>query len=183
MQTGNLRVRVNLDCKEIQPVHPKGDQSWVFIGGTDAEAETPVLWPPPAKSWPIGKDPDAGRDWGQEKGTTEDEMVGWHHRLDGHVFEWTTGVCDGQGSLACCDSWGHKESDTTERLNWTEDGIIGSSHFGIHIVARAALCLCSTLQPLTLAGVNLNLQVKRFRDKKGIYKWKNQMGTSLVSSD
>ena len=77
-----------LDCKEIQPVHPKGDQSWVFIGRTDAEAETPILWPPHAKSWLIGKDPDAGRDWGQEeKGTTEDEMVGWHHRLDGHEFE------------------------------------------------------------------------------------------------
>ena len=77
-----------LDCKEIQPVHPKGDQSWVFIGRTDAKAETPVLWPPHAKSWLIGKSPDAGRDWGQEeKGTTEDEMVGWHHQLDGHGFE------------------------------------------------------------------------------------------------
>ena len=110
-----------LDCKEIQPVHPKGDQSWVFIGRTDAEAQTPILWPPHAKSWLIGKDPDAGRDWwwGQEeKGTTEDEMAGWHHRLDGHEFEWTLGVCDGQAGLACCDSWGRKESDTTERLNW-----------------------------------------------------------------
>ena len=77
-----------LDCKEIQPVHPKEDQSWVFIGRTDAETETPILWPPDAKSWLIGKDPDAGRDWGQEeKGTTEDEMAGWHHRLDGHEFE------------------------------------------------------------------------------------------------
>ena len=76
-----------LDRKEIQPVHPKGDQSWVLIGRTDAEAETLMLWPPHAKSWLIGKDPDAGRDWGQEKGTTEDEMVGWHHRLDGHEFE------------------------------------------------------------------------------------------------
>ena len=110
-----------LDCKEIQPVHPKGDQSWVFIGGTDAEAETPVLWPPHAKSWLIGKDPDAGRDWGQEKkGMTEDEMFGWHHWLDGHGFGWTPGVGDGQGGLACCGSWGSKESDTTERLNWTE---------------------------------------------------------------
>ena len=110
-----------LDCKEIQPVHPKGDQSWVFIGRTDAEAETPVLWPPDAKSWLIGKDPDAGRDWGQEeKGTTEDEMAGWHHRLDRHEFGWTLGVGDGQGGLACCEAWGHKESDTTERLNWTE---------------------------------------------------------------
>ena len=99
----------------------KDDQSWVFIGRTDAEAETPVLWPPHAKSWLIGKDPDAGRDWGQEeKGMTEDEMAGWHHRLDGHEFEWTLGVGDGQGGMACCDSWGHKESDTTEWLNWTE---------------------------------------------------------------
>ena len=112
-----------LDCKEIQPVHPKGDQSWVFIGRTDAEAETPVLWPPDAKSWLIGKDPDTGREWGQEeKGTTEDDMVGWHHRLDGHMFGWTPGVGDGQGGLACCDSWGRKESDMTERLNWTEPG-------------------------------------------------------------
>ena len=87
----------------------------------DAEAETPILWPSHAKSWLIGKDPDAGRDWGQEeKGTTEDEMAGWHHQLDGHEFEWTLGVCDGQGGLVCCNSWGCKESDTTERLNWTE---------------------------------------------------------------
>ena len=106
---------------EIQPVHPKGDQSWVFIGGTDVEAETPILWPPDAESWLIGKDPDVGKDWGQEeKGTTEDEMVGWHHRLNGHGFGWTLGVGDGLGGLVCCGSWGHKESDTTERLNWTE---------------------------------------------------------------
>ena len=105
----------------IKPVHPKGNQSWVFIGRTDAKAETPILWPPHAKSWLIWKDPDAGRDWGQEeKGTTEDEMAGWHHRLDGCEFGWTPGVGDGQEGLVCCDSWGHKESDTTERLNWTE---------------------------------------------------------------
>ena len=104
-----------LDCKEIQPVHPKGDQSWVW---TDAEAETPILWPPDAKSWLIWKDPDAGKDWEQEeKGTTEDEMVGWHHWLNGHGFGWALGVGDGQGGLACCNSWGCKESDTTERLN------------------------------------------------------------------
>ena len=110
-----------LNCKEIQPVHPKVDQSWVFIGRTDAEGETPILWPPHAKSWLIGKDPDTGRDWGQEeKGTTWDDMAGWHHWLDGHEFEWTPGVGDGQGGLACCDSCGHKESETTERLNWTE---------------------------------------------------------------
>ena len=110
-----------LDHKEIQPVYPNEDQSWVFIGRTDAEAETPVLWPPHAKSWLIGKDPDAGRDWGQEeKGMTEDEMAGWHHRLDGPEFEWTLRVGDGQGGLACYDSWGCKESDMTEQLNWTD---------------------------------------------------------------
>ena len=109
-----------LDCKEIQPVHPKGDQSWVFIGRTDVEVETPVLWPPDAKSWLIWKDPDAGKDWGWEKGMTEDEMVGCHHRLNGHGFGWTPGVGDGQGGLVCCGSWGHKESETTERQNWTE---------------------------------------------------------------
>ena len=107
-----------LDCKEIQPVHPKGDQSWIFIGRTDAEAETPILWPPDGKSWLIWKDPDVGRDWGQEeKGMTEDEMAGWHHWLDGRESEWTPGVGDGQGGLACCGPWGHKELDTTERLN------------------------------------------------------------------
>ena len=109
-----------LDCKEIQPVRPKGNQSWIFIGRTDAEAETPILWPPDAKSWLIWKNPDAGKDWGQEKGTTEDEIVGWHHRLNGHEFEWTPGVGDRQGGLACCGPWDRKESDTTEQLNWTE---------------------------------------------------------------
>ena len=110
-----------LDCKEIQSVHSKGDQPWVFFGRNDAKAETPVLWPPHAKSWLIGKDSDAGRDWGQEeKGTTEDEMTGWHHRPDGHEFKWAPGIGDGQGGLVCCNSWGLKESDTTERLNWTE---------------------------------------------------------------
>ena len=114
-------VESPLDCKEIQPVYPKGDQSQVFIGRTDAKAETPILWPSHAKSWLIGKDPDAERDWGQEeKGMTEDEMAGWHHLLDGHEFEWTPGVGDGQGGLACCDSWGRKELDMTERLNWTD---------------------------------------------------------------
>ena len=111
-----------LDCKEIQPAYPKGDQSWVFIGRTDVEAEAPILWPPDVKSWLIWKDPDAGKDWGQEKkGTTEDEMVEWHPRLNGHGFGWTLGVGDGQGGLACCGSWGRKESDRTERLNWTEE--------------------------------------------------------------
>ena len=110
-----------LDWKDIQPVHSKGDQSWVFFGRNDAKAETPVLWPPHVKSWLIGKDSDAGRDLGQEeKGTTEDEMAGCHHRLDGRESEWTLEDGDGQGGLACCDSWGRKESDMTERLNWTE---------------------------------------------------------------
>ena len=98
-----------LDCKEIQPVHPKGNQSWVFIGETDVEAETPILWPPDAESWLTGKDPDSGKDWGQEeKGTTEDEMVGWHHQHNGRGFGWTPEVGDGQGGLACCGSWGCK---------------------------------------------------------------------------
>ena len=112
----------SLDCRDIQPVHPKGNQSWVFIGSTGVEVETLVLWPPDAKSWLIRKDPAAGRDWGQEeKEMIEDEMVGWHHQLNGHGFWWTLGVGDGQGGLASCDSWGHKESDTTEWPNWTED--------------------------------------------------------------
>ena len=109
-----------LDFKEIQPVQPKGDYTWMFIGRTDVKAETPVLSPSDAKSWLIWKDPDAGKDWKkEEKGTTEDEMVGWHHQLNGHESEQTVGDGEGQGSLACCSPWGHKESDTTERLNWT----------------------------------------------------------------
>ena len=111
-----------LDCKEIQPVYSEGDQPWDFFGRNDATVETPVLWPPYAKSWLIGKDYDAGRDWGQEeKGATKDEMTGWHHWLNGHESEWTPGVGDGQGVLACCDSWSRKESDTTEWLNQPTD--------------------------------------------------------------
>ena len=114
------RLESPLGCKEIQPVHSEGDQPWDFFGRNDAKAETPVLWPPHAKSWLIGKDSDAGRDWGQEeKGTTEDEMAGWHHWLDGRESEWTPGVGDGQGGLACCDSWGRKESDATD-LIWSD---------------------------------------------------------------
>ena len=110
-----------LDCKEIQLVYTKGDLSWVFIWRTDVEAETPILWLPDAKSWLIWRDPDAGKDWGrEEKGTTEDGMVGWHHQLSGLGFGWTPGVGDGQGGLTCCGSWGLKESDTTEYLNWTD---------------------------------------------------------------
>ena len=110
-----------LDCKEIQPVHPKGDQSWVFTGRTDVEAETPILWPPDVKSWLSWKNPDAEKDGGKEKkGTTEDEMVDWLHRPNGHGFGWTLWVGDDQGGLACCGSWGHNELDTTEWLNWNE---------------------------------------------------------------
>ena len=110
-----------LNCKEIQSVHPKGNQSWISIGRTDAEAETPIIQPSDAKNWLIWKDPDAGKDWRwEEKGMTEDEMVGWHHCLKGHEFEWTLGVGDGQRGLACCSPWCHKELDTTEQLNWTD---------------------------------------------------------------
>ena len=110
-----------LDYKEIQPVHSEGDQPWDFFGRNDAKAETPVLWPPHAKRWLIRKDSDAGRDWRQEeKGMTEDEMAGWHHWLDGRESEWTLGVGDGQRGLAWCDSWGRRESDKTQQLNWTE---------------------------------------------------------------
>ena len=108
-----------LDCKEILPVHPKGDQSWIFIGRTDAKAETPILWPPDVKDWLIWKHPDAGKDWRwEEKGMIEDEMAGWYHWLDGHEFVWTPGVGDGQGGLVCCSPWGRKEPDTSEWLNW-----------------------------------------------------------------
>ena len=108
-----------LGCEEIQPVHPKGDQSWIFIERTDAEAATPILWLPDAKNWFFGKAPDAGKDRRQEeKGRTKDETVGWHHWLDGHEFEQAPEVGDGQRNLVCCSPWGHKELDTTERLNW-----------------------------------------------------------------
>ena len=110
-----------LDCMEIKPVHRKRNQSWIFTGRTDAEAEAPILWPPDAKNWLIGKDLDAGKDWRQEeKGTTEDEMVGWHHRLSGHESEQILGNSERQGNLACYSPWGRKESDSTEWLNWTE---------------------------------------------------------------
>ena len=107
-----------LDCKEIKPVNPKGNQSWIFTRRTDGEAQAPILWPPDAKSWLIRKDPDVGKDWKQEeKQMTEDKMAGWHHWLNGRESEWTPGVGDGQGGLTYCDSCGHKESDMTE-LNW-----------------------------------------------------------------
>ena len=119
-----------LDCKEIYPVNPKGNEFWIFIGRTDVEAEATILWPPNANSRLIGKDPDAGKDWGQEeKGTTEDEMVGWHQWLNGHEFEQAPGVGEGQGGLVCCSPWGHKELDKTEWLNWTEPHFSSMPHF------------------------------------------------------
>ena len=108
-----------LDCKEIKPVHPKGNQSWIFIGRTEAKAEAPILWPPDVKNWHIAKDPDVGKDWRwEEKATTEDEMVGWHHRLNWHEFGWTLGVGDEQGGLVCCSPWGRKS--WTRLSDWTE---------------------------------------------------------------
>ena len=109
-----------LDSKEIQSVHPKGNQSWIFIGRTDAEAESPILWPPDAKNWHIWEDPDTGTDWRrEEKGTTKDEIVGWHHQLNGREFEQAPGVGDGQGSLACCSPWGCRvRHDWATELNW-----------------------------------------------------------------
>ena len=113
-----------LDCKEIKPVSPKENQSWIFIGRTDAKAEIPILWPPDAKNWLIRNDPDVEKDWRQEeKGMTEDERVGWHHWLDGHEFEQALGAGDGQGRLACYSPWDHKEPDMTEQLNCTESNI------------------------------------------------------------
>ena len=114
-----------LDYKEIQPVHPKGDQPWICIGGTDVEAETPILWPPDAKSWLIWEDPDVGKDWGQEeKGTTEDEIVGWYHRLNRHEFVQTLGVGDGQGGLVCCGPWGCRvRHNWATELNWREQTV------------------------------------------------------------
>ena len=163
----------SLGLQGIQPVHPKGDQSGMFIGRTDDEAETAILWPPHVKSWLIGKDPDAGRDWGQEeKGTTEDEMAGWHHWLDGREFEWTPGVGDGQGGLVCCVSWGHKESDTTEWLNWTDSCLsflskeffssfcspslfftpLSSSYFSKRIISNNCDSWCFAVVPILRKG-------------------------------
>ena len=120
-----------LDCKEIKPVNPKRNQSWIFIGRTDAKAEAPILWPPDAKSCLTGKDPDAGKDWRQEeKGTTEDEMVGWHHWLNEHEFEQALGVGDGQGSLACCSPWVTKS--WTQLSDWTELNDPAASYHILH---------------------------------------------------
>ena len=129
---GTPRLLINLPRNRLSQYGNRWKRNFVgeSIGRTDAEAETPVLWPPHAKNWLIGKDSDAGRDWGQEeKGVKEDEMVGWHHQLDGHESEWTPGVDDGQGGLVCCNSWGCKESDMTERLNWTDTVVYAEVYF------------------------------------------------------
>ena len=131
-----------LDCKEIQPVHPKGNKSWIFIGRTHAEAETPILWLPDVKNWLVWKDPDAGNDWRQEeKGMTEDDMVGWHHWLNGLEFEYASRVGDGQGSLACCSPWGHKELDLTEWLNWVDSS---GQDSGIQEISHQCFCSFSS---------------------------------------
>ena len=155
-----------LDCKEIQPVYPKGNQSWIFIGRSDAEAETPVLWPPHAKSWLIGKD-SCWRDWGQEeKGTTEDEMAGWHHWLYGREPEWTPGVGDGQGGLACCYSWVWKSqtrlSDWTE-LNWTEE----TNYRTIALISNASKVMLKILQARFKQYMNCELPDVQAGFRKG----------------
>ena len=123
-----------LDYKEIKPVNPKGNKSWIFIRRTDAESETPILWLPDTKNWLLGKDPDGGKDWRrEEKGTTEGELVGWHHRLKGHEFEQAPGDGDGQGSLVCCSPWGYKELEMTEGLNNNQNYIITTEGYGIII--------------------------------------------------
>ena len=152
----------SLDCKEIQPVNSEGDQPWDFFGRNDAKAETPVHWPPHVKSWLIGKDSDAGRDWGQEeKGTPEDEVSGWHHWLDGCESEWTLGFGDGQGGLACYSSWGHKESDMPERLIWSDLNallLIRNKNSGIRVAVthtRLCLILCDHMD-YTLPGSSVH---------------------------
>ena len=129
-----------LAYKEIQPVHPKGNQSWIFTGRTDAEAETPIFWPPDVKNWLIWKDPDAGKDWRwAEKGMTKDEMVGWHHWLDGHEFEQAPRIGEGQGSLTCCSPWGRKESDTIEQLTTTARKMSGRPRW---LSGKESTCQC-----------------------------------------
>ena len=166
-----------LDCKEIQPVHSEGDQPWDFFGRNDAKAETPVFWPPYVKSWLTGKDSDARRDWGQEeKGTTEDEMARWHHWLDRRESEWTLGVGDGLGGLACCDSWGPKELDMTEWLNWTEAFDCVDHNKLWHILHETGIldhltCLLSNLN----AGQEATVRTRhgttdRFQIRKGVHQ-------------
>ena len=144
-----------LDCKELQPVHPKGNQSWVFIGRSDVEAETPKLWPPDEKSWLIWKDPDAGKDWGQEeKGTTEDEIVGWHHWLSGHEFGWAPEVGVGQGGLACCSSQSCKQ---TRLSDWT-DLHLGGDLYGCAYVQKFIRTLCYSHPSLEVLSMGHQLE-------------------------
>jgi len=147
-----------LDSKEIQPVNPQGNQSWIFIGKTDAEAETPVLWPPDGKNWLTGKDPNARKDWRQEeKVMTEDEMVGWYHRLEGYELQQAPGVVDGQRSLTCCCPQGHKESDMTEWLNWAEQCALLHENF-IQVVRWPSVNLASSMICLSLGALSLGNQ-------------------------
>ena len=135
-----------LDCKEIKPINPQGNQSWIFFERTDTEAEVLILWSPDAKNWLTGKDTDAAKDWRQEKGTTEDEMVGCHHRLDGHEFEQALGVGDGQGGLVCCSPWGRKELDTTEQLNWIFPLLFHHPGYSLDDISFVAVQLLSCVQ-------------------------------------
>ena len=147
----------SLDCKEIKPISPKGNQSCIFIGRIDVEAETPILWPPYVKNWLIGKDPVSGKDWRQEeKWMTEDEMVGWHHRPNGHEFEQTLGVGDWQGSLACCSPWGHRESDMTEQLNWSDQKNKWKGHRTCHSAVHFfSVSYCWCLMCMFLSSISL----------------------------
>ena len=145
-----------LGCK-IKPVNSKGNWSWIFILRTDAEAEIPILWLPDAKNWLIGKDPDVGKGWKQEKGMTEDETVGWHHRFDGHESEQALGIGDGQGSLACCSPWGCKESDMTEWLNWT---YIGNSQVKLDFLFYSSLNIILFVYLCCHAGFSLDGESK-----------------------
>ena len=143
-----------LYCKEIQPVHTNGYPSWVFIGKTDVETETPIFWPPDAKSWHIGKDPDAGKYWGQEeKGMIEEEMVRWHHQLNGHGFGWTPRVGDGQGGLVCCGSWCRKESDVTDKLKWLPLSLSVETSPSVFPFVSASLNLSASIMYYGLQGV------------------------------
>ena len=164
-----------LDCKEVKPVHPKGNQSWIFFGRTDAEAETPILWLPDVKNWLIGKDPDAGKDWRQEKKEmTEDEMVGWHHQLSGHEFVWAPGVDNGQGSLACYSPWGHIELDTTGWLNGTERKCPGQLLFLLYFIFKIFHIWRTIID--WVVSPKRYVQVLTLRACKCDFSWKKDLG-------
>ena len=161
-------LEIPLDSKEIQPVHPKGNQSWIFIGRTNAEAKTPILWPPDAKKWLVGKDPDAGKDWGQEeKGTTEDEMVTWLHRLNGHEFGQTPGNSEGQGSLACCSSMGSQRV----RYDWVTEQ--QQQRLGCRCWSRITIVL------LTVVGCEVLESVQDIGSKRGSEIWTSTLGAVM----